>query len=132
MSWGPGAIAPERTALLVMDFTNGIVGRLDDPEPTLRAAEQAISWARGGDVQIGFVRVAFTHADYASFPSTSGMGKYVRSVGDFFRDDSETTQIHERVAPRSGDIVVRKTRYGACSTTDSMSNCAGLGSTRWC
>lgn len=31
---------------------------------------------------------------------------------------SPETQIHERVAPESGDIVVRKTRVGAFSTTD--------------
>lgn len=35
-----------------------------------------------------------------------------------FCDDSTEAAIHEAVAPRPGDIVVRKTRVGAFSTTD--------------
>jgi nicotinamidase-related amidase len=32
--------------------------------------------------------------------------------------DAPTTQIHEAIAPQDGDIVVRKQRVGAFSTTD--------------
>ena len=111
-------IDPNRTAFLVMDFQNGIVARLEDPEPTLRAAERAIAWARGNGIQVGYVRVAFTDADYDAFPPTSRMGERAREAGDALRDDSPATQVHERLAPEAGDIIVRKTRVGAFSTTD--------------
>jgi nicotinamidase-related amidase len=111
-------IDPRRTALLVMDFQNGIIARLGDPEPPLRAAERAVAWARGNGIQVGYVRVAFTGADYEAFPPTSRMGERAREAGDALRDDSPATQIHERIAPEPGDIIVRKTRVGAFSTTD--------------
>ncbi|HYZ29144.1 MAG TPA: cysteine hydrolase [Thermoleophilaceae bacterium] len=110
-------IDPEHTALLVMDFQEGIVARLGDPRPTLDAAEQAIAWARGRGIHVGYVRVAFTDADYDAFPPASRMGERVRAAGDALRDDSPHTQIHERVGPEPGDTVVRKTRVGAFSTT---------------
>jgi nicotinamidase-related amidase len=40
------------------------------------------------------------------------------AAGDLFHEQSPTTAIHERVAPEPGDILVRKTRFGAFSTTD--------------
>ncbi|MEA2214084.1 MAG: hypothetical protein QOF83_4032 [Solirubrobacteraceae bacterium] len=39
-------------------------------------------------------------------------------MGQAFHADSPTTAVHERIAPRPEDIVVRKTRVGAFSTTD--------------
>jgi nicotinamidase-related amidase len=38
--------------------------------------------------------------------------------GRALRADAPETQIHERLAPRDGDIVVRKRRVGSFSTTD--------------
>jgi nicotinamidase-related amidase len=106
------------SALLVMDFQNGIVQTISDPEPLLARAEQAIAWARGHDVQVGYVRVAFTDADLESFPATSRMGERARQAGDRLRDSSPATEIHERLAPQPGDIIVRKTRVGPFLTTD--------------
>jgi nicotinamidase-related amidase len=107
-----------QSALLVMDFQNGVVEMISDPEPLLARAEQAIAWARAHDVQVGYVRVAFTDADLESFPATSRMGERARQSGDRLRDDSPATQIHERVAPQPGDIIVRKTRVSPFLTTD--------------
>jgi nicotinamidase-related amidase len=41
-----------------------------------------------------------------------------RVGGDRMHADSPATAVHERVAPQDGDIVVRKVRVGAFSTTD--------------
>jgi nicotinamidase-related amidase len=112
------SLDPRRTALLVMDYQNGIVAMLDDPEPLLERAERAIAWARGQGIQVGYVRVAFTAADFDSFPATSRMGQRARAAGDRLRDDSPATQIHQRVAPEPDDIIVRKTRVGPFLTTD--------------
>jgi nicotinamidase-related amidase len=46
------------------------------------------------------------------------MGAMVASAGRAFHADELATAVHERIAPQGGDIVVRKTRVGAFSTTD--------------
>ena len=108
------AIDPRRTALLVMDYQAGILDRLDDAEPLLACAADAIAVVRDRGGQIGYVRVAFDDADYAAAPPHSRFA----SVGPEMHSDSPATAIHDRVAPEPGDIIVRKTRVGAFSTTD--------------
>jgi nicotinamidase-related amidase len=112
------SLDPSHSALLVMDFQDGIVAMLDDPDALLERAERAIAWARDNDIQVGYVRVAFTDADFESFPPTSRMGRRARAAGDRLRDDAPATQIHKRVAPEPNDIIVRKTRVGPFLTTD--------------
>ena len=46
------------------------------------------------------------------------MAATLARVGRTFDADAPATAVHERVAPEAGDIVVRKTRVGAFSTTD--------------
>ena len=108
------AIDPRRTALLVMDYQAGILDRLDDAEPLLSCAADAIAVVRGRGGQIGYVRVAFDDADYDAVPPHSRFA----SIGQEMHSDSPATAIHDRVAPEPGDITVRKTRVGAFSTTD--------------
>jgi nicotinamidase-related amidase len=111
-------IDPSRTALLVMDYQPGIVERLPDPEAQLELAARAIALVRERGGQVGYVRVAFADADYEGIPETSRMGALVKQAGTAMHADSPATQIHDAVAPAEGDIVVRKTRIGAFSTTD--------------
>jgi len=101
-----------------MDYQNAIVGMLGEPDDLLARAADAISLTRDRGGHVGYVRVAFTDADLQTIPPTSGMGQRMATSGRAFHDDSPTTAIHERVAPKHGDIVVRKTRVGAFSTTD--------------
>ena len=72
--------------------------------------------AAGGHV--GYVRVAFEDADLEAMPATSSMGARIASAGAAMHADAPATQVHEAVAPQDGDIVVRKVRVGAFSTTD--------------
>jgi nicotinamidase-related amidase len=111
-------IDPSHAALLVMDYQNGILGLFDDADPLLSRVSAAIALVRSRGGQVAYVRVAFEDADLEGFAPTSGMGKRVASAGGAFHADALTTAIHERVAPEPGDIVVRKTRVGAFSTTD--------------
>jgi nicotinamidase-related amidase len=111
-------IDPGHAALLVMDYQAGIIGRLDEPDALVERAAEAIALARRHGVQVGYVRVAFTEDDLGSFPPTSRMGARAAEAGDALRDDSPHTAIDERLAPEEGDIVVRKVRVGAFSTTD--------------
>jgi nicotinamidase-related amidase len=111
-------IDARRAALLVMDYQNGVVDMLGEPDELLARAADAIALTRERGAQVGHIRVAFTDADLETIPPTSSMGQRIAASGRAFHDDSPTTAIYERVAPHNGDIVVRKTRVGAFSTTD--------------
>src|SRR5262249_52241392 len=73
--------------------------------------------ARAAGMTIGYVRVAFTDADYDALPATNERFSAL-AAGRAMHHEAPETQIHDAVAPRSDDIVVRKTRVGAFSTTD--------------
>jgi len=108
----------EGTALVVMDYQPGILGRLKDADGLVARAAQAISVCRRHGATIAYVRVAFADADYEAIPSSNRMAALVAGAGAAFHADSPTTAIDERIAPAPGDLVVRKTRVGAFSTTD--------------
>src|SRR5262245_11561406 len=118
---------PGRTAVLVMDFQPGIVANLPDPDAALDRAAAAIEIARERGATVGYVRVAFTPDDLAGVPETSGMAERAAAAGERLDADSPQTAVHERVAPREGDIVVRKTRVGAFSTTDLAEQLSARG-----
>jgi nicotinamidase-related amidase len=111
-------IDPSTTALLVMDYQPSILGFISDPGPLIDAAEVAIRIVRGRGGHVGFVRVAFTDEDYAAFPATSMMGNRVKAARPGMDVDSPTTRIHPRLDAEPDDILVRKTRVGAFSTTN--------------
>jgi nicotinamidase-related amidase len=118
MTEPPRPIDPRHAALLVMDYQNAIVDMLGEPDDLLSLAAEAIAVIRRHGGAVGYVRVAFTDADVAAIPATSRMGARVATSARAFHDDSPTTAVHDRVAPQDGDIVVRKVRVGAFSTTD--------------
>jgi nicotinamidase-related amidase len=110
-------IDPSRTALLVMDYQDGIVKQIGDA-PVARTID-ALALVRAAGGRIGYVRVAFTDEDIAAIPATSHFASVVTPERRaFLHADSPSTAIDERVAPESGDIIVRKARVGAFSTTD--------------
>ena len=112
------AIDNKKTALLVMDYQAGVLDRIGDADALLGRVAQAIELVRDRGGQIGYVRVAFEDADYAAIPATSMMGTRVAGAGRAFHADSPLTAIDDRIAPQPGDVLVRKTRVGAFSTTD--------------
>jgi nicotinamidase-related amidase len=121
----PALLAPH-TALLVMDYQAGVVTRVPEADQLLERARAAIDLVRDWGGQVGYVRVAFEDDDF-DFPDSSRMGLSVRDSGRAFHADSPTTAIDERVAPAAGDVVVRKTRVGAFSTTDLHDQLQDLG-----
>ena len=111
-------IDPSTAALLVMDFQPGILGRLADPDGVVARAAEAIDVVRGRGGHIGYVRVAFTDDDLERMPADSAMSAALARAGGAPRADDPATQIDDRLRPQDGDVVVRKTRVGAFSTTD--------------
>jgi nicotinamidase-related amidase len=116
MSTPTAALDPKRTALLVMDFQQGIVQRMPDIEQLLERVRAAIADVREHGGTIGYVRVAFTEQDWAAIPATAMFS----SVGQnrLMHHEDPSTAIHDALAPEPGDIVVRKIRVGAMFTTD--------------
>jgi nicotinamidase-related amidase len=109
---------PARTALLVMDYQPGIIGRLEDGDALVARAREAIAVARAAAATIGYVRVAFTDEDFDALPDDAPMARIKAMPREHMHADSPATQVDERVAPVEGDIVVRKTRVGPFLTTD--------------
>ncbi len=111
------AIVPSQTALLLMDYQNAMLGSLPDAAPVIAGARQALEWARKQAIRVVWVRVAFTEEDYARIPSHS---KTFAAVAEnkFLLDGSAPAALHEAFEVGADDIEVRKTRFGAFSTTE--------------
>ncbi|MFF5300951.1 cysteine hydrolase family protein [Streptomyces sp. NPDC013161] len=110
-------ITPERTALLVMDFQNGIVPIAPDSDALVERVRDTIAEVRAAGGAIGYVRVAFTEDDWSAVPETNKSFSAVAAAKMLHHED-DATQIDARITPEDGDIVVRKIRYGSGSTTD--------------
>ncbi len=117
MSSPTPALDPKQTALLVMDFQHGVVQRMPGLDALLARVQQAIADVRDHGGTIAYVRVAFTEEDWAAIPPVNAIFAQV-SQNRLMHHEDPSTAIHEQVAPQPGDIVVRKTRVGAMSTTD--------------
>lgn len=111
-------IDPAHTALLVMDYQAGIIGMISDADELVRKAARAIGTVRGRGGHIGYVRVAFTQADVEAVPDRNKGFSALKTSGRDLGVDSPVTAIDERIAPNGDDIIVRKTRVGAFSTTN--------------
>ena len=109
---------PNTLAILAMDFQASILGFLPDPAPLLATVGAVIAAVRRKGGKVGYVRVAFQDDDYAAFPSHSAMGQRIKSAGPNMHANSSKTAVHASIAPETGDIMVRKTRVGAFSSTD--------------
>lgn len=86
-----------------------------EPEALLARVQDAITAVRAVGGTIGHVRVAFTLDDWEAVPDRNMSFSAVAAAKAMHHEDA-TAQIHEAIAPRDEDIVVRKIRYGATST----------------
>ncbi|MEU7857895.1 cysteine hydrolase [Nonomuraea sp. NPDC049141] len=114
------ALDPRTTALLVMDYQPAILASLPesaDPEALLSRVAGAIADMRAHGAAIAYVRVGFTEADWAAIPPANKTFSFIGRQRLMHHEDPATA-FHDQLAPEPGDITVRKTRYGALSTTD--------------
>jgi nicotinamidase-related amidase len=112
------AIDRGRTAVLIMDYENQILSML--PEKTQAAvldnASAILKEARQAHLPIIYVVVRFRDG----YPEVNRQNKRFAGLKESgrLREGTPGTEIHARVAPQLGDIVVTKRRVGAFSTTD--------------
>ncbi|WP_153813210.1 cysteine hydrolase [Streptomyces sp. SUK 48] len=111
------ALDPARTALLAMDLQGGILPLVADPDALVERVRGAIADVRAAGGTIGYVRVAFTEDDWAAIPETNKSFSPLAAARRNHHEDPDT-QVDARIAPEDGDILVRKVRIGAASTTD--------------
>jgi nicotinamidase-related amidase len=113
---------------MVMDYQPALLGFLPDPTAVLDVANVAIRVARTQESCVGYVRVGFTDADYEKFPEESVMGIRVKSSRPNLDSNAVTAAFHIGLEPPGeNDIVVRKTRVGAFSTSDLDRQLRDLG-----
>lgn len=120
MTTATPALDPRTTALLVMDFQQGLLASLPglpDPEALLSRVLSAIADLRKHGAVIAYVRVGFTEADWAAIPPGNKTFSYLGQQRLMHYADP-ATDFHDKLAPEPDDITVRKTRFGALSTTD--------------
>ncbi|MEU6731230.1 cysteine hydrolase [Nonomuraea wenchangensis] len=108
---------PRTTALLVLDYQEATLAALPDPAEPLSRVAGAVAELRAHGAAIAYVRVAFTEADWAAIPPANETFAFLGRQRLLHHADPATA-VHHRLAPEPGDIVVRKTRVGALSTTD--------------
>lgn len=118
------------TALLLLDFQNGIAGRFAEAGSDVIAhAGRALSAARSAGIPVVFVRVAFREG----FPEAAARNKTFGGIANspqapHMTEDAEATQIIAALAPRPAEPVVVKRRYGAFAS-DLDVVLRGLGAT---
>jgi nicotinamidase-related amidase len=110
-------IDTRRTALMLMDFQPAILGQIPDRDALMDRAQIALGWARANGVKVVFVRVAFIQDDYDAIPHHHKAFGNVKQNG-LLAEGNPAFDIDPALEVRTGDTVVRKTRFGAFSTTD--------------
>ena len=118
MTVNADSIDPGRTALLVMDFQHAVLGIVADPQALLQRAAHAIELFRQRAGAVVSVRAAFLDEDFQAIPARSKMAAIMSGSGRAMHEESDLTVVHDMVAPQPGDVVIRKTRFSAFSTTD--------------
>jgi nicotinamidase-related amidase len=108
----------DRTAVLIMDYENDIMGMLPESVQTslLEKAGTILKASRQAHMPVIYVVVRFRDG----YPEINPQNKLFSGLKDSgrLREGTAGAEIHARVAPQPGDIIVTKRRVGAFSTTD--------------
>jgi nicotinamidase-related amidase len=109
-----------------MDFQVGILQGRDGAAEVLATAATALKAARGAQMPVVHVRVAFGEQDYASVAERNKAFAAMRGARRL-AEGTPDAEIHPDLAPGPGDVVVTKTRVGAFSTTPLETHLRGRG-----
>jgi nicotinamidase-related amidase len=108
----------DRTAVLIMDYENDIMGMLPEgvQMSLLDKAGAILKASRQAHMPVIYVVVRFRDG----YPEINAQNKLFSGLKDSgrLREGTSGAEIHAKVAPQPGDIIVTKRRVGAFSTTD--------------
>jgi nicotinamidase-related amidase len=121
-------VDPSQCALVIMDYQPTVLDLVSDGDKLIGHANEAIDVVRRHGITVGFVRIAFEDDDYAIVPATNTSFAAVAAARQL-HVSSAAMALHPDLAVRPGDIVVRKTRVGAFSTTNLDEQLTNLGVT---
>jgi nicotinamidase-related amidase len=107
-----------KSALLVMDVQRGVVERFGGGGALLERLSQAIAAARGAEIPVIFVRIAFRSGHPEVNTRNRAFAAIASGAGIAFGDECEATQIHPALDRRASDPVVLKRRVSAFSGSD--------------
>jgi len=115
---GQLSIERGKTAVVIMDYQNDIVGTLpeDVRNELLARASAALESARREGIPIIYVVVRFREG-YPEVSSRDAARRGIRESGRL-TEGTPGAEILPEVAPQHGEVVVTKRRTGAFSTTD--------------
>jgi len=112
------SIIPAKTAVLIMDYENDILGFIAEDTRTalVEKASTVLREARKARIAVIYVVVRFREG----YPEVSIQNKLFSSLKESGRliEGRPGAGIDARVATQTGDIVVTKRRVGAFSTTE--------------
>jgi nicotinamidase-related amidase len=108
----------DRTAVLIMDYENDIMGMLPEGAQMslLEKAGAILKASRQAHMPVIYIVVRFRDG----YPEINAQNKLFSGLKDsgLLREGTSGAEIHAKVAPQPGDIIVTKRRVGAFSTTD--------------
>jgi nicotinamidase-related amidase len=112
------ALDLKTSALLIMDYQSGIVGRLADADaaPLLERTARGLKAARAAGLRVLYVVVGFRPGYPEVGPGNAAVNT-MKASGRFLPDDPGVA-IHPAVAPEPGEVTVTKHRVNAFHGTD--------------
>lgn len=125
---GPVEVDPKECALLVTGCQHGVLDSLPDADNLVLKINAAIDIVRLHGGHIVFARMAFDDLDFRFTPTTNCEFSALAREGRF-RDRTPESAVHQAVAVKPTDVMVRTTRLGAFSTTDLDEQLTNLGVT---
>lgn len=107
-----------RTALLIMDYQNDILGMMPESVQALLLEKAAAILKQARQVHVPVIYVVVRFRD--GYPEVNPRNKLFSSLKESgrLREGTLGAEIDAKVAPQPGDIIVTKRRVGAFSTTD--------------
>jgi nicotinamidase-related amidase len=100
-----------QAALLVIDVQQGVVDSMGFGLDYMNRVSQAIETARTTSIPVIYVRIAYREGAPEISPNNRMLYNFAKS-GTMMKT-AATSQIHSLIAPKSGDIIITKSRVSA-------------------
>lgn len=106
------------TAVVSIDLQNQLTKIVLKDQAMLDRVAKVFAGARRAGVPVVHVRVAFLPGYPEIGPNSNSHEKRIKSGGTHIVDGTPEAEIHPKVAPKAGEIVITKRRQGPFAGTD--------------